>query len=597
MAKRNTIKKTKRREYKRRPFVHGESERKPTIPFIIALVNSILTNVRFVDFIDESVDWDQSQWKVSPGNLAKALVLSTFFDVRAPLCRVSDNFRDIDTEFLFGEGVTWEHLNEYALAEALDRIAEAKPNKLFATLSLSARTIYSVAFKILHTDTTSGSFYGEYDLGENPEEESESEDILGISDKQDATPIKIEKGYNKDDRKGCKQYVYGKAVDEHGVPIFGFAMDGGTSDSMWNKKMIEHLQDNYETLAEGRIVVGDSKLINADIMEKMLNPKKTINFISRCPANFYGKLESTAIEKAYLANDWKDVGKFGVDKNACTYSAWECVETFEGNPVRLVVVKSSEGYKRYLTKKVEQLKNLEEDVKQINKKTFACKADAVKEWERFAKVHKNGLYDCTVDYKETVVEKFKKGRPAKDAKPLSTEAFWSVAVEITGENKTKADKFLQSEESFVLITNTNKETLGIQEIIGHYKGQIRVERDFKLFKDPSIAEVIYLKTPERIGALVMLMGVSLLLRGLIQYKLRKGYKKAIENNVKLPRVGWRNQELKGNLTAFFMTVAMRGACFVETEEGYASSFQDEKSKMRIVTLLQLMDMEVADMII
>ena len=36
------------------------------------------------DLINRSVTWDEKQWKVSPGNLAKAIILATFFKVRAP---------------------------------------------------------------------------------------------------------------------------------------------------------------------------------------------------------------------------------------------------------------------------------------------------------------------------------------------------------------------------------------------------------------------------------------------------------------------------------------------------------------------------------
>jgi transposase len=42
-----------------------------------------------------------------------------------------DFFKNISTERLFGEGVTREDLNQYAIGEILDRISEYGPIKLF----------------------------------------------------------------------------------------------------------------------------------------------------------------------------------------------------------------------------------------------------------------------------------------------------------------------------------------------------------------------------------------------------------------------------------------------------------------------------------
>jgi hypothetical protein len=39
----------------------------------------------FVDIINRDVAWDKKQCKVSPGQLALSVVLSTFADVRSPL--------------------------------------------------------------------------------------------------------------------------------------------------------------------------------------------------------------------------------------------------------------------------------------------------------------------------------------------------------------------------------------------------------------------------------------------------------------------------------------------------------------------------------
>ena len=145
-------------------FRQSANTRKKTIPFVIAVANKVLNAIGFVDFINDSVEWDEEQCRVPPGSLAKAVILATFFDIRAPLSKISDTFQEIDTEFLFGEGVFAQHLNDCAIARTLDKIAEADmgPDTMYSTLCLVAYSVYQIAFKRLHSDTTSVSFYGEY---------------------------------------------------------------------------------------------------------------------------------------------------------------------------------------------------------------------------------------------------------------------------------------------------------------------------------------------------------------------------------------------------------------------------------------------------
>lgn len=580
---------------KRIKVKEAKSDRQVEIPFILALVNKILNILNFVEFINNSVVWDPKQWNVSPGNLAKAVVLATFFDIRSPLCRISELFKGMDTEYLFGEGVKPEHINEYNIARMLDRLAGAKPNKLYGTICLSAHSIYRIFFKRLHSDTTSLSFYGDYDNKEY--DDKESDDLLGVDEHKSESPIRIERGYNKDGRPLCKQVIYGKIVDEYGVPVAGFSMDGSTSDSTWNKSVIEHLQDNYKEIISGGIYIADSKLVNAEMVRTLTDPKKPIMFISRCPSNFCKKLEQEVIEKAYKAKAWVEIGKIGKGKKACDYSVWECEMPFENDrTIRLIAVKSSERQKQISTKMEKELASLTKEIDEINKKEFACEADAIKEWERFCKNNKKSLFNCKVTYQENRIEKRHRGRPAKNAEPLSVETKWGIRIEVTGENPEAVELFRQAEECFVLITNVSKEKMSMREVLECYKGQIVVEKDFKFFKEPCLASVIYLKTPERINALVMLIGVSLLVRGLLQYKMRKGYQKAIEDNVELPRVGWRSTKLQSGLTVNFLMFALNKSKFIKTGQDSYIYYIADDMKLRVTTLLQLMDMEVTDLL-
>lgn len=198
------------------------------LPIVLVLANKILTVIGFTDIIDRMVQWDEEQCKVSqqckvsPGNLCKALILSTFLDIRSPLYKVKNKFEGMDTEVLFGEGVKPEDLNSYALGRALDRLYQLGPETVYRMITISALTIYQIAFPRIHADTKTISFYGEY------EEEETEEDILTI-----------ERGYNKDHRPECKQMVLGKMTTEQGIPLVYKALDGATADVTWNEDPLE----------------------------------------------------------------------------------------------------------------------------------------------------------------------------------------------------------------------------------------------------------------------------------------------------------------------------------------------------------------------
>jgi transposase len=140
-----------------------QEESKLVLPFVMLLANKFLSKIGFVDSIDRSVEWDKKHWKVSPGNLAKAVILVTFLQIRTPLYKIKDSFAGIDTEALFGEGVMPQHLNDDAIARALDRISQTNPNGLFSMLCLSLYSKFNIAFNRLHSDTTTISFYGDYE--------------------------------------------------------------------------------------------------------------------------------------------------------------------------------------------------------------------------------------------------------------------------------------------------------------------------------------------------------------------------------------------------------------------------------------------------
>lgn len=63
------------------------------------------------------------------------------------------------------------------------------------------------------------------------------------------------------------------------------------------------------------------------------------------------------------------------------------------------------------------------------------------------------------------------------------------------------------------------------ELLASYKGQSQAERGFRFLKDPQfLASSLYLKKPERIMALLMIMTVCLLVYAALEYRIRTALK-------------------------------------------------------------------------
>jgi hypothetical protein len=78
----------------------------------------------------------------------------------------------------------------------------------------------------------------------------------------------------------------------------------------------------------------------------------------------------------------------------------------------------------------------------------------------------------------------------------------------------------------ILATNELDGTqLSPQELLASYKGQSHAERGFRFLKDPQFfASSLYLKKPERIMALLMVMTVCLLVYAALEYRIRQALK-------------------------------------------------------------------------
>lgn len=113
------------------------------------------------------------------------------------------------------------------------------------------------------------------------------------------------------------------------------------------------------------------------------------------------------------------------------------------------------------------------------------------------------------------------GRPKRSA-PQETQAQgfqWQATL------KRKPDfdaQFRQRQSRFILATNVlDEQDYPAERLLQEYKGQQQVERGFRFLKDPLFfTSSVFVKKPQRVEALALVMALTLLVYSLGQRKLR-----------------------------------------------------------------------------
>ena len=558
--------------------------RKKVVPLVMAIANQMIKKLRIVEIINEAVKWDRSHWNISPGGLAKMLIMSTFTDIRIPLTHLEDRLENIDAEFFLDPEDKSTFVNESNVGEALDRIGEADYDGMYEKIALSAVHQYDIPITRMHGDTTTISFSGEYDMEEMDLSEEEKEDIL-----------QIERGYNKDGRHQDKQVVVGQIVNEFGLPIAGKTMDGATSDVDWNREAIDYVEKIAEAGFTEGIFVADCKLVDNEHVTRMNDPDNRIQFVSRCPANFNHSLQHRMITQAYESDQWETIGAVTDAKNATQYKGISFTEEVCGAPMRLLVLESDTLQQKAMMTIAQKESKLKPIIKALEKKQWMCQTDAEAERKTFLSMKELALFDCDVNIEKCIKEKWPKGRRGNNTKPILEETFY-LRVENITRSESACQEFLQKESCIVLISNVSDDVCD-KDLLKIYKGQQTVENSFRALKSPQLASVIYLKNQTRIQVLTMLLTLSLLLRALIQFRLREGLKAHNEANPNVPiRAGWGGRPLK-NPTFKLLYEHSINCCF-EREHfcQYIFGWPSSITRQRVEPLLELMGLTLEQLV-
>jgi transposase len=498
----------------------------------LPIVKDFAKKIKLVETLDNMVD---SQMDLSPGITVMAMVLDTLSG-RTPLYRLEEFFQEKDTALIMGHDVKPELFCDYNVGRVLDKLFDTGTQRIFSQLAQNAISVFDIDPRRAHFDTTSISVFGDYDFID--------------------PPLNITYGHSKDKRPDLKQFLISMLCVDHNIPILGSTEDGNASDKTLNNELLGGVSKHMARhgLKPGAFVyVADSAFVTPDNLER--SKDKNVKFLTRLPATY--KECGRAISDAVAADDWTDFGTLNQTpatkkRPAACYRGHETTVEIDGETYRAIVVHSSAHDKRR-HKRIDRLlqkkrKELEVNCKRVNSGPFFCQADAEAAADRIMRAAANSYH--RLQYRIREEAKYPRGRPAKGKERIATGYEYILDVKIDVDADAVSPLRLEA-GCFVLICNLSSDRERSQwtadSLLELYKGQSGIEQNFGFLKDPVIVNSIFLKKPNRIEVLGLVLLIALLIWRLMERCMRR-YLDETESQI----TGWKKRPTK-RPTSFMMT--------------------------------------------
>jgi transposase len=457
----------------------------------LGIVAGIIDEIGLAEEIDRRVG-THPQEHLSSSQAVKAMILNGLGFVSAPLYLFGEFFSGKATEHLLGEGIKPQHLNDDRLGRVLDKLFEADLTEVFVGVASKAAERFGVPTKSVHLDATSFHLHGRYDdEGQEPEE------------------IRITYGYSREHRPELKQFVVDlMSTGDGGVPLFLRVADGNEADQA---VFAELLRDFRARLDLDALFVADSALYSAENLATLGN----LRWLCRVPRTL-GEARRVLAEtprEAFVESGLHEGYRIAQTQSyyAGVAQRWLIVHSEELRKA------ASERLERHLSLRE---KELGRQLSRLSHKTFACRADALQAAEAFAAEHLENHHRLDDPQIVRVARYGKRGRPAKGAEP--EEIRYGIKAKLKRDEAAIAEE-LERSGRYILATNipSEPEELTNDELLAEYKGRQSVERGFRFLKDPLFfTSSVFVKTPRRVAAIAMVMGLSLLVYAIGERSLR-----------------------------------------------------------------------------
>ena len=461
----------------------------------LGIISGVCNECRVAKLIDRHIE--QKRRKVSVGQAVQAMILNALGFTGRALYLTPRFYANRPVDHLVGNGLRARDLHDSSLGTALDAIYEFGITELFFRLAQNICNRYGIPTRFGHLDSTTFSLHGVYNSEEDGSEISE-----GV--------IHITKGHSKDNAPELNQVVL-QLICTHksSIPLWIEALSGNTSDKKSFARTVKELQNQFDRERMPYMVMD-----SAFYTKENITGSGDFKWVTRVPETLkevkelYRELEVETmlpLEKGY--------------RYVPVYSRYGDVRQ------RWLIIHSEQAYEREIgtfEKNLEKERDRNaKNLKHLRNEFYACSADAEKAAQRFRKRLKHQTFEYTIYSRNRYNGK---GRPAKEARPETVQ--WYIDGTLRDDDSA-IEETKKRKGMFVVATNElDTSVLSDRQLLEAYKDQgVSVERGFRFLKDPLFyAESLYLKSPKRIMALLMVMTLSLLIYSIAEMRVRNALK-------------------------------------------------------------------------
>lgn len=446
---------------------------------------------------------------VHPGTvlelLLRNILLSSF-----PLYKIPKWVKSFNLKQLSLDEECLEHINDDRISRCLDKLFLADRATLVTKIVLKTIDAFDIKMSELHEDTTTVSFYGQYRR----------------EPKFTKKPVLLTYGYNKDHRPDLKQLIFNLVVSSDGsIPIHFTLHDGNVTDDSIHIETWEKLR---ELVGHPYFIyVGDCKLCTTKNMNYINN--RGGRFITVIPGTRkeckdfikWIKKHEPCWEYLYRTKVFRNTGK-----KTDTYSGMLWLNrSREG--YRIIWIHSSEKQERDEQRMENRLQEAEGKLytvsTNINRYYLKTRRQIGNKVRYILEENNvNGLINFKIESQIIKIRKQqRRGRPSKNMEyKIKSKTVYRLLFE---RNKKAIKQEGRADGVFPLITNIDD--MAMKQVLKQYKYQPNIEKRHSYFKSVLEVTPMFLKTPERIEALLFLYFLSLMIYALVERDLLKAMKK------------------------------------------------------------------------
>jgi transposase len=452
--------------------------------------------------IDDHVELDPRRKILTHGQAAVAMITAILFQVMQ-LYRICKFATEKTVLKVLLPQIQADQYFDDRLADTLDALFGYGIGDLDMLITANMIDVFNIETQACHNDTTSVSMYGDADNNNT------------------AQSIQINYGHSKKHRKDLKQFVWSMSVSsDHAFPLFQQAYSGNTADVTTYVEQWQRLIDLI-----GRrdfLYVADSKLITHQSMAHIHDNEGF--FVAPAPMyESYKKVFEDALDNHDRQWLIQYKGRFNRGFEAPMDFKYEDKDY----RLRMIILfdhglfaRKQKTLQNRIDKTQKAFEQISTQVNRYKLKSYdaidkACSA-ILKRYHAKAFFNYRIINEPITTYKNE-----HRGRPSKKTKPEQVALVQNhFKVELILDQNA-LDQAVSRCGYYPLLTNQSSDQLSIEEAMLAHKKQYKSEHTFRRAKGPYSIEPVYLHTPERIEAFLLLFKIALQMVVLIERTARK----------------------------------------------------------------------------